>query len=104
MNMRVLFMGVIANFTGERELALSFNSAPTVRGLLDELERHYGSEFGARVFRTSSTPRLLQMYTRIFVNGNLVGNEDLDKPVSAAPADKPSSEVLVYLLPAACGG
>ena len=104
MNMRVMFMGVIANFTGDKEVALTFDSAPTLRGLLDELEQRYGPEFGARVFRTSSTPRLLQMYTRIFVNGHLVGAEELDKPVPAAPPGKPSSEVMVYLLPAACGG
>lgn len=104
MDARIFFMGVIANFTGERELALAFNKPPTVRGLLDELEQRYGAEFGERVFRTSTTPRLLQTYARIFVNGNLVKAEELDEPLSAAPAGKSSPEVVVYLLPAACGG
>jgi len=104
MDMRVMFMGVIANFTGERELALTFNQAPTLRGLLDQLEQRYGPEFGERVYRNASKPRLLQTFTRIFVNGNLIGAEGLDEALPPAPAGKPSSEVMVYLLPAACGG
>jgi hypothetical protein len=104
MNLRVSFMGVIASLTGEKELALAFDETPTLRGLLDELERRYGAEFGARVWRSAKPPRLLQMCTRIFINGNLVDEKALDVTIPDASKDGTSSEVLVYLLPAACGG
>ncbi|MCC6608660.1 MAG: MoaD/ThiS family protein [Burkholderiales bacterium] len=99
---RVSFMGLIAYVTKEKELALEFAGTPTLRGLLDELERRYGADFGARVFRTSTPPRLLQMCTRIFVNGDLVDDKALDAPLPAAPGTPPA--ILVYLLPAATGG
>jgi hypothetical protein len=103
MNLRVSFMGVIASVTGEKDLALAFDETPTLRGLLDELERRYGPEFGVRVWRNAKPPRLLQMCTRIFINGNLVDEKALDVPLPPSP-EEGSSEVLVYLLPAACGG
>lgn len=99
---RVSFMGLIAYVTKEKELALEFAATPTLRGLLEELERRYGADFGARVFRTSTPPRLLQMCTRIFVNGDLVDDKALDAPLPAAHGTPPA--ILVYLLPAATGG
>ncbi|MFO1363396.1 MAG: hypothetical protein U1F45_13130 [Burkholderiales bacterium] len=101
---RVSFMGLIAYVTKERELALEFAATPTLRGLLEELERRYGADFGARVFRTSTPPRLLQMCTRIFVNGELVDGQALDEPLPAAAAPGTPPAILVYLLPAATGG
>lgn len=102
MTLQVSFMGVIAHMTGVKELALDLGAAPTLRDLLDELERRYGPELAERIYRTSTAPRLLQMCTRIFVNGDLVNDEDLDKRLKE-DAGSPS-EILVYILPAACGG
>lgn len=104
MNLRVSFMGVIASLTGEKEIALEIGGTPTLRGLLSELEARYGEDFGVRVFRTSTEPRLLQMCTRIFVNGDLVDDRALDQPMPTPSGPGSSPEVLVYLLPAACGG
>lgn len=104
MDLRICFMGVIAHLTGQRELTLRFDEAPTLRHLLHELEDRFGPEFGSRLFRSATPPRLLQMCTRIFVNGQLVDDAALDAPVSSAADDASSTEVLVYLLPAACGG
>ena len=103
-NIRVCFMGVIAQYTGEKELALTFNETPTLRGLLDELDRRYGPEFGTHIFRTCTAPRLLQTYTRIFVNNNLVDDEALDNTIPFPPDSSSSSEILIYVLFAACGG
>ncbi len=104
MDVRINFMGVIAAVTGKKELALSFTGTPTLRALIDDLEQRYGPDFGRRVYRTSTAPRRLQMCTRIFVNGRLVDDRALDESLPS-PADvKSSAEVLVYLLPAACGG
>lgn len=104
MNLRICFMGVIASLTGEKELALDLDGAPTLRGLLTQLEERYGPEFGARVYRSSTAPRLLQMCTRIFINGNLVDDTAMDRPLPSPSEPGASPEVLVYLLPAACGG
>jgi hypothetical protein len=104
MSIRVCFMGVIAQFTGEKELALTFNETPTLRGLLDELDRRYGPEFGTHIFRTCAAPRLLQTYTRIFINNYLVDDEALDKKIPFPPEHSSSSEILIYVLFAACGG
>ncbi|MCZ7562905.1 MAG: MoaD/ThiS family protein [Burkholderiales bacterium] len=100
----VSFMGLIAYVTKEKELALEFAATPTLRGLLEELERRYGADFGVRVFRTSTPPRRLQMCTRIFVNGNLVDEQALDAPLPLAAEPGAPPKVLVYLLPAATGG
>lgn len=104
MQTRVSFMGVIAQLTKEKEVALAFDQPPTLRGLLDELERRYGAEFGTRLYRNADPPRRLQMCTRIFINGNLIGEDNLDQALPAPANADGSAEVLVYLLPAACGG
>jgi len=104
MNIRVCFMGVIAKFAGETELALTFDEAPTLRGLFEELERRYVPELGKHIFRNCTAPRLLQTYTRIFVNNNLVDDEALDNTIPFPPDSLSSSEVLIYVLFAACGG
>lgn len=101
---RVSFMGLIAYVTKERELALGFAETPTLRALLEELERRYGADFGARVFRTSTAPRRLQMCLRIFVNGDVVDDAALDAPLPAPAEAGASPAILVYLLPAATGG
>jgi molybdopterin converting factor small subunit len=106
MSVRVSFMGVIANVTGQKELTLASEPGVTLRQVLESLEEQYGEEFGRRLFRTSNPPRRLQMHTRIFVNRQLVEDGALDDPLpfagdAAVPA---SSEVLIYLMPAACGG
>lgn len=99
-------MGVIAHMTGQKELTLASEPGVTLRQILDSLEEQYGEEFGRRLFRTSTPPRRLQMHTRIFVNGGLVEDGALDDPLpfTGDGAAGPSSEVLVYLMPAACGG
>ena len=104
MNVNILFMGVIADITGTKKQTVQFDQIPTLRGLLTELERQSGEEFGVRIFRSSTAPRLLQMCTRIFINETIVHNTELDQslPVPADAATSP--EVLVYFLPAACGG
>lgn len=101
---QVSFMGLIAYVTKARELALEFPATPTLRGLLEALERRFGADFGARVFRTAAAPRRLQMCLRIFVNGDLVDDAALDAPLPAPAAAGASSAILVYLLPAATGG
>ena len=104
MNIQIRFMGVLADIAKTKQQTLDFDKVPTLRGLLTELERQYGPEFGSRVFRGSSAPRMLQMCTRIFLNKNIVDNRALDEtlPVSADAESPP--EVLVYFLPAVCGG
>jgi len=104
MNIRVSFMGVIAQFTGEKELTLPFNETLTLRGLFEELERRYGPDFSKHIFRTCTTPRLLQTYTRIFINNYLVDERALDKKIPFPPASSSSSEILIYVLFASCGG
>lgn len=104
MDVRVSFMGVIANVAGEKETTLSFPQTPTLRGLVDTLEQRYGPEFGTRVYRNSSNPRRLQMCTRIFVNTRLVDDGSLDQPLALPTGARASTEILVYILPAACGG
>lgn len=101
---RVSFMGLIAYVTKARELELGFPATPTLRGLLEELERRYGADFGARVFRTATAPRRLQMCLRIFVNGEVVDDAALDAPLPAPAGAGASPAILVYLLPAATGG
>jgi molybdopterin converting factor small subunit len=104
MNIRVCFMGSIANLTGEKELPLVLHEAPTLRGVLDQLEQRFGPEFGERVFRSANPPRQLQKHTRIFVNRKLVDDEALDESLPPPPDANSSSEILVYLLHASCGG
>jgi molybdopterin converting factor small subunit len=101
---RVSFMGLIAYVTKAREFELEFPATPTLRALLEELERRYGADFGARVFRTSTAPRRLQMCTRIFVNTELVDDAALDAPLPAPAETGASPAILVYLLPASTGG
>ncbi|MCO5100258.1 MAG: MoaD/ThiS family protein [Burkholderiaceae bacterium] len=101
MDVQVSFMGVIASVTGTKQLALALDGTPTLRTLIDDLERRFGTDFGSRIYRSSKEPRQLQMHTRIFINRELVNDRALDKPLALTPG---SSEVLVYLLPAACGG
>ncbi len=102
MNVRIKFMGVLADVTRTRQQTLEFGTMPTLRALLTALEERYGNEFGVRIFRSASAPRLLQMATRIFVNGNIVADPALDEPLSKDETSSP--EILVYFLPAACGG
>lgn len=104
MRTRVSFMGVIARLTGEREVVLDFDQPPTLRALLLRLEERYGKEFGTRVFRNADPPRRLQMCMRIFVNSNVVPDSALDEILPGPTNDDTSADVLVYLLPAACGG
>lgn len=104
MNVQIDFMGVIANITRTKKLALDFVDAPTLRELLAELERRYGDEFSARIFRNASAPRRLQMSTRIFINGNVVDDRALEASLPFPPEPGSSAAVLVYFLPAACGG
>jgi molybdopterin converting factor small subunit len=103
-NLRVSFMGIISRLTGARELALEIPETATLRDLLDELERRYGPEFGQRIYRNARPPRLLQMCTRIFVNGDIVDDAALDRTVSPPRDGEESSEILVFILPAATGG
>jgi hypothetical protein len=103
-NILVCFMGVIATLAGEKELALAFDEPPTLRGLFEELERRYGPEFSKHIFRTCTAPRLLQTYTRIFINNYLANDEALDKKIPFPPEPSSSSEVLIYVLFASCGG
>ena len=104
MNVQIDFMGVIANITRTRKLAMEFDAAPTLRELLAELEHRYGDEFGARIFRGADAPRRLQMATRIFINGNVVDDRALEASLPSPPEPGSSAKVLVYFLPAACGG
>lgn len=102
MSIRILFMGVIAGVTGQKEVAMSAEPGTTLRSVLDRLEALYGAEFGRRVFRSQREPRPLQMHTRIFVNGTIVTEDGLDRPMPVTESESP--EVLIYLLPAATGG
>jgi hypothetical protein len=104
MSIRVLLMGVIGRVTGEREVVLPVEAGLTLRRVLDDLDRRFGPEFGCRVFRSQTAPRPLQLHTRIFVNGTLVEEDALDRPLPASGEAPEPSEVLIYLLPAATGG
>lgn len=100
--LRILFMGVIAQFAGGKELMLDFERGRTLRELLYELERRYGEEFGARIFRSTTPPRRLQMGMRIFINRKLIDEAALEQPLAFESESSP--EILIYFLPAACGG
>lgn len=100
--LRILFMGVIAQFAGGKELMLDFGRGRTLRELLYELERRYGEEFGARIFRSTTPPRRLQMGMRIFINRKLIDEAALEQPLAFESESSP--EILIYFLPAACGG
>lgn len=104
MNVNLLFMGVIADITGTKKQTLQFDQVPTLRELLNELERQYGAEFAVRIYRSSVAPRVLQMCTRIFINETIVHNSELDQSLPTPANTATSSEVLIYFLPAACGG
>jgi hypothetical protein len=104
MNVQIRFMGVIADIAGTKQQTLGFDGVPTLRGLLTELERQHGPEFGSRIFRGSSAPRLLQMCTRIFLNKHIVDDRALDQPLPVDAGAAAAPEVLVYFLPAVCGG
>ena len=104
MNVQIDFMGVIANITRTKKLALDFNDAPTLSELLAELERRYGDEFSSRIYRNASAPRRLQTSTRIFINGNVVDDRALESSLPSASEPGSSATILVYFLPAACGG
>jgi molybdopterin converting factor small subunit len=104
MNVQIDFMGVIANITRTKKLALDFDDAPTLSELLTELERRYGDEFSARIYRNASAPRRLQTSTRIFINGNVVDDRALESSLPSASEPGSSAKILVYFLPAACGG
>ena len=104
MNVQIDFMGVIANITRTRKLALDFGDAPTLRELLAELERRYGDEFSSRIYRNASAPRRLQTSTRIFINGNVVDDRALEVSLPSPPEPGSSAAILVYFLPASCGG
>jgi hypothetical protein len=102
--LRINFMGVIASFTGGKELTLPFDRHRTLRELLNDLEQRYGPEFGARIFRSATPPRRLQMGLRLFINKNLINETALEQPIPLANESGPTSDVLIYFLPAACGG
>lgn len=104
MNLEIEFMGVLEDVTRARTLSLDFEQAPTLRELLADLEERYGEEFSTRIFRNATPPRRLQMGTRIFVNGNIVDDRALDTALPPPAEGKSSAAVLVYFLPAACGG
>ncbi len=104
MNLRVSFMGIISSFTGVKELALEIPETATLRELLDELERRYGTEFGQRIYRNAKPPRLLQMCTRIFINGTAIDDGALERVIPPPEDSDHSPEILVYILPAATGG
>ena len=103
-NLRVSFMGITSSLTGTRELALQIPDTITLRGLLDDLEQRYGPEFGQRVYRNAKPPRLLQMCTRIFINGNMVDDSALDEILPPPEDGGEYPDVLVFILPAATGG
>jgi hypothetical protein len=102
--LRISFMGVIASFTGGKELTLAFDRDRTLRDLLCDLEQRYGPEFGARIFRCATPPRRLQMGLRLFINKNLIDEAALEQPIPTANDSGSASDVLIYFLPAACGG
>lgn len=102
--LRIRFMGVIASFTGGQELTLDFDRHRTLRDLLTDLEARYGPEFGARIFRCAAAPRRLQMGLRLFVNKKLIEEAALEQPVPLPDDGGDSPDVLIYFLPAACGG
>ena len=104
MNVQIDFMGVIANITRTKKLALDFDDAPTLRELLAELERRYGDEFSSRIYRNAGAPRRLQTSTRIFINGNVVDDRALEASLPSSPEPGSSAAILVYFLPASCGG
>ncbi len=104
MNVQIDFMGVIADITGTKKLALDFDAAPTLSGLLDELETRYGDEFTTRMYRNASTPRRLQTGMRIFINGTAVDDRALEASLPEPSAPGASASILVYFLPACCGG
>lgn len=104
MSTRVLFMGVIATVTRQRELVLETRSGATLRQVLDQLEARFGPEFGLRVFRSPAPPRPLQTHTRIFVNRAVQSDATLDAPLPAGGGAGDEDEVLIYLMPAASGG
>ena len=104
MDVNLVFMGVIADIAGTKKQTVQFDQAPTLRGLLTELERQYGEDFGVRIYRGAAEPRLLLKCTRIFINDIIVNDRELDQTLPT-PADTAApTEVLVYFLPAACGG
>lgn len=104
MNVQIDFMGVIANITQTKALALEFDEAPSLRELLGDLESRYGDEFSVRIYRNANPPRWLQTGTRIFINGNVVDDRALETKLPSSPDSGSSADVLVYFLPACCGG
>lgn len=104
MDVRIRFMGVIADIAQTKQQTLAFDQVPTLRALLVELERQHGPDFGSRIFRSSTAPRMLQMCTRIFLNKNIVDNRALDETLPVSDDAAATPEVLVYFLPAVCGG
>lgn len=98
MDIQVSFMGVLASVTHEKQRLMQAEAGLTLRQLLEQLEAHYGEDFGRRVFRAQTPPRPLQTHTRIFVNGRVITDVELDRALEDGP------EVLIYLLPASAGG
>ncbi len=104
MNVQIGFMGVIADIAKTKKLALDFDGAPTLSELLDELERRYGDEFTNRIYRNAVTPRRLQTGTRIFINNKAVDDAALATALPQPAEPGASASILVYFLPASCGG
>ena len=104
MNVQIGFMGMIADITRTKKLALDFDAAPTLRQLLGELETRYGDEFTTRIYRNAREPRRLQMATRIFINGTVVDDRALEDSLPEPSEPGASASILVYFLPASCGG
>ena len=104
LNVQITFMGMLADIAKTKKLALQLDPAQTLRGMLGELEERYGEEFACRIYRNTSAPRLLQMGTRIFVNGTVVDDKALDTPLPAAKEPGAATAIIVYFLPASCGG
>jgi hypothetical protein len=102
--LHIHFMGVIASFTGGKELTLEFERDRPLRELLSDLEQRFGPEFGARIFRSATPPRRLQMGLRLFINKKLIDETALEHPIPLSNDSGSASDVLIYFLPAACGG
>lgn len=104
-DVQITFMGVLADITKTKKLALNFGGMQTLRDILGELEDRYGEAFACRIYSSARAPRQLQMCTRIFINGNIVVDDSaLDTPLPAPTKHGAATAVIVYFLPPCTGG